>query len=317
MNVRKDKTGVVDLFLDSGAFSAFSKGINIAIEDYIAFIKENEAYITTYANLDVIGDPEATLKNQRIMEKHGLSPLPCFHYGEDEKYLRLYLKEYKYVALGGMVPISTKDLILWLDHIFSIICDKDGLPKIKLHGFGLTSFDLMFRYPWWSLDSTSWVMTGRFGSILVPRFKSGKYIYTEPPWKITVSNQSPDIREAGQHLLSFSPMEQEIILNYLKSKKITLGKSEYKKVADKKYKLQKGERWAGQIEVDMQKAEGMPVCGDSLLVEEVIESGVCNDYRLRDEVNIIYYLDLEKHFPAWPWSFKLHEKKQMKGFGLK
>jgi len=55
--------------------------------------------------------------------------------------------------------------------------------------------------------------------------------------------------------------------------------------------------------------------GDSL-VETIIEAGVCNDYRLRDEVNIVYYLDLEKHFPKWPWAFKLNQKESSKGFGL-
>ena len=32
----------VSLFLDSGAFSAWSKNTTIDIEDYISFIKENE-----------------------------------------------------------------------------------------------------------------------------------------------------------------------------------------------------------------------------------------------------------------------------------
>lgn len=320
------KENKVDLFLDSGAFSAWIQKKPIDIQDYISFVKENESYITVYANLDVIGvggaqpnekTAELTLKNQKIMEEAGLHPLPAFHFGEPFSYLKYYVENYDYLALG-IAGNHVKVLQAWMDEcFFNYICDSKGMPKTRVHGFAVTAFDLMFRYPFYSVDSTSWVMTGRFGSVLVPRFKSGKYIYTEPPWKIAVSNQSPDIREAGQHFTSFAPMEQEMIVNYLNSKKIKLGKSEYKKVKDKKYKLQQGERWAGQIEMNIQKAEGLPVDYNDLLVEKVIESGVCNDYRLRDEVNIIYYLDLEKHFPAWPWPFKLHEKKQMKGFGLK
>lgn len=307
----------VSLFLDSGAFSAFSKGVDININEYISFIKENKEYIEVYANLDVIGDAEATLKNQRIMEKKGLNPLPCFHYGDDIKYLKLYMQENDYIALGGMVPISSKNLILWLDEIFSYICDNKGIPKVKVHGFGLTSFDLMFRYPWYSVDSTSWVMTGRFGGILVPKFRNNKYIYNEPPWKITVSNQSSDVREQGKHISTFAPIEQDIIINYLKLKEIKLGKSEYRKEDRKNYKLKKRERWAGEIELDLQSSEeGYSKSDSSDLVETIIEAGVCNDYRLRDEVNIIYYLDLEKHFPKWPWAFKLNQKKIVKGFGL-
>jgi hypothetical protein len=306
----------VSLFLDSGAFSAFSKGVDININEYISFIKDNEDYLEVYANLDVIGDAEATLKNQRIMEKKGLKPLPCFHYGDDIKYLKLYMQEHNYIALGGMVPISTKNLILWLDEIFSYICDDKGIPKVKVHGFGLTSFDLMFRYPWYSIDSTSWVMTGRFGSVLIPRFKNREYIYNEPPWKVTVSNQSPDVREQGKHISTFAPMEKDIIIDYLKSKGIKLGKSEYKKEDKKNYKLKKGERWAGDIELDLQQGEDYKQQQGDSLVETIIEAGVCNDYRLRDEVNIVYYLDLEKHFPKWPWAFKLNQKESSKGFGL-
>jgi hypothetical protein len=318
----------VNLFLDSGAFSAFSKGVEIKIEEYISFIKENESFIEVYANLDVIGDAEATLKNQRVMEKAGLKPLPCFHYGDDIKYLEIYLKEHKYIAFGGMVPISTPNLIKWLDHLFaSYICDGKGIPKVKIHGFGLTSFDLMFRYPWFSVDSTSWVMTGRFGGVLIPKYKGGKFIYNEPPWNVSVSNQSSDIKEAGKHISTFAQMEKDLIIEYLKSKKIGLGKSEFKKVESKEYKLQSGERWAGKEEADAQRnmhgeeiRDGYVNKGytEELLVETIIESGVSNDYRLRDEVNIIYYLDLEKEFPKWPWAFKLNSKTEgRKGFGFK
>ena len=72
----------VDLFLDSGAFSAWNKGTSIDIKKYIKFIKKNEDLFTVYANLDVIGiggnqpnllTATKTLENQRIMEKAGLA----------------------------------------------------------------------------------------------------------------------------------------------------------------------------------------------------------------------------------------------------
>ena len=46
-------------FLDSGAFSAFTQGAEIDIQEYIEFIKEHKDYLEAYANLDVIGDAEA------------------------------------------------------------------------------------------------------------------------------------------------------------------------------------------------------------------------------------------------------------------
>lgn len=54
----------IELFLDSGAYSAWSQKTKINLKKYIKFIKENEDVIDVYSNLDVIGSPEGTWKNQ-------------------------------------------------------------------------------------------------------------------------------------------------------------------------------------------------------------------------------------------------------------
>lgn len=296
------KKSKVSLFLDSGAFSVWSRGIEINIQEYIEFIKKYEKYIDTYAGLDSVGDPEKTLENQKIMEKAGLNPLPCFHYGSDESYLKHYLKNYDYIALGGMVPISTKDLIKWLDKLFcDYICDSKGIPKVKIHGFGLTSLKLILRYPWYSVDSTSWVMTSRFGSVYVPKIRKGKYIYDESNWKVCVSDRSPSTKEAGKHITSFSPPEKKIIKQYFKEKGYVLGKSEFFK-RSKDYKLQENEKFVSKAEKNGIRE-----------MEKIIEAGLSNDYKLRDEMNIIYFMDLEKSIPEWPWPFRA---KGLKGFGV-
>lgn len=142
----------LSLFIDSGAFSAMSQGEKIDISKYIKFIKRYEKYIDIYANLDVIGDAEKTLQNQKTMEKAGLRPLPCYHFKEDIKYFEYYLSNYDYIALGGMVGIRREILSIWLDNLFgNYICDKEGMPKVKVHGFGMTSLKLMIRYPWYCM----------------------------------------------------------------------------------------------------------------------------------------------------------------------
>lgn len=294
----KNKKNKVNLFLDSGAYSAFTQDSKINIHEYIAFIKKNKAYIDVYANLDDIDSPKQTLRNQRIMEKVGLHPLPCYHFGEPIKYLKIYLKEYKYIALGGMVPISTKDLKPWLDDLFlNHICDKRGLPKVKVHGFGMTSLSLMLRYPWYSVDSTSWVVTGRMGAILVPRRTNGKYDYTKLPNKVTVSAKSPAAKKEGAHYTTSSPVQKKIFDQYIKEKHFVMGKSTFRNENKDTYILAPGEKW------NKKKEE---------IVETIHKPGICNDYKLRDELNIIYFLDLEASMPTWPWAFKLHGR--MKGF---
>lgn len=303
------RTKKIELLLDSGAFSAWTQGVEIDIYAYIEFIKKYKDAIDVYVNLDVIGiggkqpndlTAKKTLENQRKMEKAGLDPLPVFHFGEPIKYLRGYVNEYDYIALG-VAGNSGNKLIPWLDNCFSnFICEASGHPKIKVHGFAVTSLPIMLRYPWYSVDSTSWVMTSRMGSIYVPKYRNNKWIYDENTWKVMVSTRSPTQKEKGKHIFTFSSKEREIILCYFEEKGFKLGRSEFG-IESTKYKLKDNERWYGKAKNGKRE------------IERVIELGLCNEYKQRDELNIIYFLDLEKSMPKWPWPFK---QKINRGFEL-
>jgi hypothetical protein len=236
-----------------------------------------------------------TLKNQRIMEQAGLTPLPCFHFGEPMEYLDYYIEKYDYLALG-VAGNSGKKLIPWLNECFlHHICNKNGMPKIKIHGFAVTSMNIMLRYPWFSVDSTSWVVTGRMGSIFIPRYKDGKWIYDENSWKICVSNRSPGMTVKDKHIDTVSPEERKIYLEYIHEKGYTLGKSKLEAV-DQNHKLAENEKWFEN------KPKSITA---KRMMEIVVKPGISNMYQLRDEMNIIYFLDLEKSRPKWPWSFKI------------
>lgn len=299
---RKETKRKVELFLDSGAFSAWTQKTEVNIDDYIAFIKKHEKYIAVYSNLDDILDPAITWKNQRTMERAGLKPVPVFHYGEDIKYLKKYLDgDYPYLSLGGMVPISTPKLVHWLDRLFGhYLTDDNGMPKVKVHGFGLTALRLMLRYPWYSVDSTAWVVIGRMGSIYIPKKKNGVWIYDEESWKVTVSSRSPTVGEKGKHINNMRKGERAVLLEYIEEKGYKLGKSRFETV-DGEYKLNPNERWADKKPKD-------PATMRS--IEIIDEVGVSNTYQHRDEMNIIYFLDLEKSMTPWPWKF---EKTLQKG----
>lgn len=297
---RTKDTKKISLFLDSGAFSAFTKGVEIDIDKYIDFIKEHIDYIDVYANLDVIGDAEATLENQKYMEKAGLTPLPCFHVKEDFSYLKYYVDNYDYIALGGVAQAGRQAQI-WMDDCFDMICDDKGMPKCKVHGFAVTSLKLMLRYPWYSVDSTSWVITSRMGGVYVPRYRKGKWIYDENSWKIFTSSRSPSKGKEGRHIETLPPNVKKEILRYFDEKGYQLGESAFRWQKTKGYTLGDNERWFDD-EVNGERQ-----------IETVVIPGLCNDYKQRDEMNIIYFLDLEKHIPKWPWPYK---RQGMKGFGL-
>ena len=199
------------MFLDSGAYSAWSKGGIVDINKLIAFIHKNKQIFKIYATLDAIGDPVQTLENTNIMESNGLSPLPVFHYNEDISYLKKMIDKYEYICLGGMVPISTPQLQIWLDELWDrYLTDDDGSPLVKVHGFGQTSMRLLKRYPWYSADSTSWVRPGSYGSILCDL---GSYS------KVSVTYQSAD---SDDSYFRMKPYDKERFLKWLDDKGYTI-----------------------------------------------------------------------------------------------
>jgi hypothetical protein len=183
------------IFLDSGAFSMFTQKIKVNLQEYADYIARHKDIIHVASNLDEIGRgrEQDTWKNQKTLERMGAKIQPVHHARDDDKWLLKYMAEgYDYVFLGGMVPETTKYLRGWLDHIWhKYLTKKDGSARIKIHGFGLTTLDLINRYPWYSVDSTSWVITGRFGSV-----------YLDLPHrdiKVAFSDQSPAMKDLGRH----------------------------------------------------------------------------------------------------------------------
>jgi hypothetical protein len=155
------------LFLDSGAFSAFTRGAVIDVAEYVDFIKKNEKELFCYAALDVIGDWEGTRANYEKMLELGVDPIPCYHYGSPLDELDRYCKDgVKYLALGGLVPHSRNrpKLQAHLDRCWGVL--KKYFP-IKVHAFGITSQWALDRYPFYSCDSTAAIMGGGMGRVLI------------------------------------------------------------------------------------------------------------------------------------------------------
>lgn len=146
-----------EALIDSGAFSADSVGAEIDIDEYCIFIKQTGAIL--YAGLDVIGDAKATMKNVSYMKRvHKLNAFPTFHMGS--KLEDLYeMMDYPYIALGGLV--FSKNIVNHCDAVWSYILREN--PKLKVHGFGVTNLEIMARYPWYSVDSSSYKSCRRFG----------------------------------------------------------------------------------------------------------------------------------------------------------
>jgi len=163
----------INVFMDSGGFSARTSGKEVSVEAYKRYLERNKDYLFTAANLDV-NDLETQLENQKILEE--VYPvLPVYHlaeYMEKKRDLLVeYCDKYKYVALGGMIGTyaSKENVKKFLTYCFSI-----GLKKgTKFHGFGITSVPLLKEFPFYSCDSTAWLSGGKFGTM--KKWNSQKY----------------------------------------------------------------------------------------------------------------------------------------------
>ena len=230
-NVTQTNPQRFQFFLDSGAYSAWSRGSEINIDEFCEFIRANADHLDVYASLDVIpGRPgqkptaaerdEAAEQSWRnylyMVNEHNLSPLPVYHYGESRRFLdRMLDHGCDYIGIGGLVGIPGAQRRTWLDGVFHHITDAAGMPKVKTHGFGMTSVPLIFRYPWYSIDSTTWIMISASGSIYLPAMRDGKFVFDDVPLTVSVSDRNPKQNKDGKHANSMPPTMRDILTQWL------------------------------------------------------------------------------------------------------
>lgn len=201
------KTDGEKIFLDSGAYSAWRLGANIDMHHYCDFILQHDDIVLELgghkmiAPLDVIGDGDASYKNFITMTEMGVHTLPCFHFGDDWSLLDEYRRHSDYIAIGGLVRTDMNALKHFFDELFERIAGPDGKPTIKTHGFGLTSLPLMLKYPWFSVDSSTWVQWAANGLILAPAM--GK--------QVNISSQSSSRKVKNQHIDTVSEQAKAVI----------------------------------------------------------------------------------------------------------
>jgi hypothetical protein len=193
---------------DSGAFSAFTIGRQISLHAYIAFLKNNAKLIDRYVVLDSIAGShgqreyredlidqasEQSYRNHQIMRDAGLHPLAVLHQGESFRRLERYVREgetYLCLAPHKRVAYTRSRTIGWLDDCFSILNDGHEKPRVKIYGLGLTALDLIWRYPWTSTDSSTWLTQSKVGQVPVPIYVDGKVDFSCRADQVTITQRS-------------------------------------------------------------------------------------------------------------------------------
>lgn len=279
---------VSEVFLDSGAFTLWQKAgrrDDLSFYDTDEFWQYMEAYVrwvkkataagvvALYATVDAIGSPELTWRNQQWLEKHGLTPVPVVHYGTDLKWLRHYVRlGYDLIGLGGLVRRhGSGEGRRWVDRCFAAVCDAAGRPTVKFHGFGLTDTPLILRWPWWSVDASTWAKEGGFGGLMIPyRGAGGRgWDFDRDVWRVKVSATAPTCKRHGRNYHTLTPLERQHVEDWLEDIGVPLGRT---------------------------GPDGT-----------VLEEGVATHHADRRAANLKYFVRLVEHVNRarpWPWAWR-------------
>lgn len=161
------KKDEIRFVLDSGAFTAWKAGKSIQIDDYCRFVEGMTFEPWRYFTLDVIGDPEASLKNYDLMVARGFKPLPIFTRGEDPSVIDYYYSTSDVVGIGGLV--GTKGNKGFINGIMSHV------GRRKVHWLGFTSVEFLKHYRPYMCDSSSWASALIYASLKIYAGK-GRFI---------------------------------------------------------------------------------------------------------------------------------------------
>lgn len=164
------------IMLDSGAFTASTKGIVIDINNYIRFYETYKDSIITLVNLDVIPvkfeeaeidkSAERGWENYLYMKSKNLPVIHVYHQGEKKKWLTKLMDESEYFGVSPNDKFSTRDKLKWLTETFSYICDNNGNALRKTHGFGVAGKSFT-NFPFYSVDSSKPVQLAARKSLLI------------------------------------------------------------------------------------------------------------------------------------------------------
>ena len=286
------------LMMDSGAFTVFTQGTKIDLNDYIRFCLKYPK-VTAYICLDVIPPSVGTVQKRPNAEELEWSAqlgfknycemvraLPeervvaVWHTAESKRWLDKYLDMgVPYLGIGGVAEKGPTRLKI-LQEIRQYLSSRQS--GIKLHGFGLTTFDTMSALPWYSVDSSTWVKASAYGIICTPVCLNGRPSFKVPPFKVGVSPQSPANDSRNKHWSNLTPIVKQQVETYLKSIGMGLGEYEIVPVGSGHKRKRREELWLNDKKTH---------------VVRIIRRGVSTCHRRRSWVNILFYQGANQALP--------------------
>lgn len=147
--------------LDNGAFSAWRAGSPISDwEDYFAWVDAMRRLAAfDFAVIpDVIDGTEEQNDALLAAWPHGSAGAPVWHLHESLDRLARLASAWPRVCLGSSGEYATVGTPAWwrrMGEALALVCDSDGVPRVRLHGLRMLDPEIVRRVPFASADSTN------------------------------------------------------------------------------------------------------------------------------------------------------------------
>lgn len=194
-----------NFILDSGVFTFLNqKKPQIDwyqyADKYADFIKHNQ--IKYYVEIDVdsfIGLEEVEQLRTYLEKKVGWKSMPVWHIGRGWDNWAKLCRNYDYICFGafitdGLSKKQYKNLPVFLNEAAKFDC--------RVHGLGFTNMNGLKKYPFYSVDSSTWTMGNRVGTIYY--FKNNQIKYIKKPAGARIHNLAGIERHNLNEWIKFS-----------------------------------------------------------------------------------------------------------------
>lgn len=222
---------VSELMLDSGAFTAWSKGDKVSakrlVTTYATVLKRYEKAVdrTWLINLDVIpgtkGGPEPTQQDivaamresdsnyALLTHEFGDIVLPVMHQGEPYSRLKDLASMAKYICVSPRNDLPERVRTFWSQEMHTL------LPRTtRTHGLATTGNKIVQSVAWHSIDSAAWVIRAAFGMTYVAMGNELR--------SISISQESPTRYDVDGHYDSMAPALQRHIRSLIETNGFTV-----------------------------------------------------------------------------------------------
>ena len=208
------------LIIDSGAFSVAHNNSTVDIDEYIRYINRHTE-VAVWVELDVIPFPilnnETALRScelswsNYVYMRERLPPnlilLPLYHFGEPKFALTRILNTAidgnlpTYIGVGGRHGVSTQEQIKYFEWVFDVIKHSHN-PNVRVHAFGITTPQILEKFPFYSADSTAWIKAAAFGEIML------RHTLSRVPVSKETCKYGRNIAHASE--LAFNRVEEDV-----------------------------------------------------------------------------------------------------------